>query len=106
MSETLSVPKNNHPTSRLALWAWILSFGCTLGNTFLTFALWADMGFRKWEPGVWRLAVLAVIAVLAFLLYLRRDRCTALSLSVGVGVCEEGPEVHEAKVVCCWGNFL
>lgn len=64
--------------------AWILSFGYTLGDTFVRIALW----FQGGEQGAWTLSALAAAATVAFLLHLRRDRRAALALSIGVGVYE------------------
>ena len=84
MNEALNAPENGYSISRFALWAWILSFGCTLGGTFVRIAL----RFQGGEQGVWPLSVLAAAAAAAFLLHLRRDRRAALALSIGVGVYE------------------
>ena len=84
MNEAWNVPENGYSISRLALWAWILSFGYTLGGTFVRIAL----RFQGGEQGVWPLSVLAAAAAIAFLLHLRRDRRAALALSIGVGVYE------------------
>ncbi len=84
MNEAWNAPENRYSISRFALWAWILSFGCTLGDTFVRIALW----FQGGEQGLWPLSVLAVAAAVAFLLHIRRDRRAALALSIGVGVYE------------------
>nr|WP_314718472.1 hypothetical protein [uncultured Fretibacterium sp.] len=84
MNEAWNAPENGYSISRLALWAWILSFGYTLGGTFVRIAL----RFQGGEQGVWPLSVLAAAAAVAFLLHLRRDRRAALALSIGVGVYE------------------
>ena len=84
MNKAWNAPENGYSISRFALWAWILSFGCTLGGTFVRIAL----RFQGGEQGVWPLSVLAAAAAAAFLLHLRRDRRAALALSIGVGVYE------------------
>lgn len=84
MNEAWNAPENGYSISRFALWAWILSFGYTLGDTFVRIAL----RFQGGEQGVWPLSVLAAAAAAAFLLHLRRDRRAALALSIGVGVYE------------------
>ena len=84
MNEAWNAPENGYSISRLALWAWILSFGYTLGGTFVRIAL----RFQGGEQGVWPLSVLAAAAAVAFLLHIRRDRRAALALSIGVGVYE------------------
>lgn len=84
MNEAWNAPENRYSISRFALWAWILSFGCTLGDTFVRIALW----FQGGEQDLWPLSVLAVAAAVAFLLHIRRDRRAALALSIGVGVYE------------------
>lgn len=84
MNEALNAPENGYSISRFALWAWILSFGYTLGDTFVRIALW----FQGGEQGAWTLSALAAAATVAFLLHLRRDRRAALALSIGVGVYE------------------
>ena len=84
MDEAWNAPENRYSISRFALWAWILSFGCTLGDTFVRIALWSGGG----KQGAWTLSVLAAAAAVAFLLHLRRDRRAALALSIGVGVYE------------------
>lgn len=84
MNEAWNAPENGYSISRLALWAWILSFGCTLGGAFVRIAL----RFQGGKQGVWPLSVLAAAAAVAFLLHLRRDRRAALALSIGVGVYE------------------
>ena len=84
MNEVWNAPENGYSISRFALWAWILSFGYTLGGAFVRIAL----RFQGGEQGVWPLSVLAAAAAVAFLLHLRRDRRAALALSIGVGVYE------------------
>ncbi|WP_299301613.1 hypothetical protein, partial [uncultured Fretibacterium sp.] len=84
MNEAWNAPENGYSISRLALWAWILSFGCTLGGAFVRIAL----RFQGGKQGVWPLSVLAAAAAAAFLLNLRRGRRAALALSIGVGVYE------------------
>ena len=84
MNEALNAPENGYSISRFALWAWILSFGYTLGDTFVRIALW----FQGGEQGAWTLSALAAAATVAFLLHLRRDHRAALALSIGVGVYE------------------
>ena len=84
MNEVWNAPENGYSISRFALWAWILSFGYTLGGAFVRIAL----RFQGGEQGVWPLSVLAAAAAAAFLLHLRRDRRAALALSIGVGVYE------------------
>ena len=85
MNEAWNAPENGYSISRFALWAWILSFGYTLGGAFVRIAL----RFQGGEQGVWPLSVLAAAAAAAaFLLNLRRDRRAALALSIGVGVYE------------------
>ena len=83
MNEAWNAPENGYSISRFALWAWILSFGYTLGGAFVRIAL----RFQGGEQGVWPLSVLAAAAA-AFLLHLRRDRRAALALSIGVGAYE------------------
>mgnify|MGYP000355914097 CR=1 FL=1 len=70
MNEAWNAPENGYSISRLALWAWILSFGCTLGGAFVRIAL----RFQGGKQGVWPLSVLAAAAAVAFLLHLRRDQ--------------------------------
>jgi len=84
MNEAWNAPENGYPISRFALWAWILSFGCTFGNIFVRIALWS----KGREQGAWTLSILAAAAAVAFLLHIRRDRRAALALSIGVGVYE------------------
>lgn len=55
MNEALNAPENGYSISRFALWAWILSFGYTLGDTFVRIALW----FQGGEQGAWTLSALA-----------------------------------------------
>ena len=88
MNEAWNAPENGYSISRLALWAWILSFGPTWGDILLRIARWGDSSSRGGEQGVWPLSVLAAAAAVAFLLHLRRDRRAALALSIGVGVYE------------------
>ena len=88
MNEAWNAPENGYSISRLALWAWILSFGPTWGDILLRIARWGDSSSRGGEQGVWPLSVLAAAAAIAFLLHLRRDRRAALALSIGVGVYE------------------
>lgn len=48
MNEAWNAPENGYSISRFALWAWILSFGYTLGDTFVRIAL----RFQGGEQGV------------------------------------------------------